>query len=119
MDSILCANMPEKHRIVRVVDIDGTLLEKVSPEYYLSAKAFPKAVQTVNQWYEKGDYIVLWTARSDFLRKFTINQLAREGIKYHELHMNKPYTHNMHIYDDNNITFHRIDRKVGLDEDLL
>jgi len=105
---------PHKHDCVRMVDIDGTILEKKEVELYSDAQPLPYSIDILWGWMYDGDYVVLWTARPEELREFTEEQLTRLGIPYHELHMEKPYSHNLHIYDDNSIVSHRVDRVLGL-----
>lgn len=95
----------------RIIDIDGTLLEK---KPYQEAQAFPEAAEIVQSWFQQGDYIVIWTARQESLRDFTKKQLSQFNIPFHELLMNKPWSHEIHIYDDHAIVSYQIDRHKGI-----
>lgn len=105
---------PPYRKRVRIIDIDGTLIEKKPPELYKEARAFPFAAEMVRFWYDSGDYILLWTARRKELEAFTIEQLKEANIPYHELLMNKPWSHETHIYDDWAPISHKIDRNTGI-----
>jgi hypothetical protein len=70
-------------------DIDGTLIEQVRFE-----ELNPNVVnvligvkEKMDEWYELGHYIVLTTARPEYLREVTIQQMATAGIRYHQLVM--------------------------------
>jgi len=70
-------------------DIDGTLIEQVRFE-----ELNPNVVnvligvkEKMDEWYELGHYIVLTTARPEYLREVTIQQMETAGIRYHQLVM--------------------------------
>ena len=105
---------PHKHNCVRIVDIDGTILEKKEVESYSEAQPLPYSIDILWSWMARGDQIILWTARPERLRKFTEEQLTRLGVPYHKLLMEKPYSHEIHIYDDHAIISHRVDKHQGL-----
>jgi len=74
-------------------DIDGTICE--STDGYEQTRPLRKAIERVNQRYLDGNYIILNTARGSVTgedhRRLTERQLAEWGVRYHELHMEKPY----------------------------
>ncbi|RLF67737.1 MAG: hypothetical protein DRN26_01535 [Thermoplasmata archaeon] len=107
---------PVFHERVRVIDIDGTVLKKRDPEHYFTAEpeALEDAVEQVNEWFDNGDYIVFWTARPSSVRDKTMNALDRLGFKYHEVIFDKPYSYEIHIYDDNPIFIHKVERDIGI-----
>ena len=109
---------PLKHSRVRIIDIDGTVVNwRASDRRFTTPQvALPGAVEKVNNWHAQGDYIVFWTARVNELRAKTIEMLDKLGFKYHELLCNKPYSHDIQIYDDNPITAHKITRNKGIGE---
>lgn len=76
------------------IDIDDTILELVIKTDYTTAIAIPEAVAKVNQLYDEGHKIVLWTARGTVTgrdwRSLTEQQLSQAGAKYHELRFGKP-----------------------------
>lgn len=82
-------------------DIDGTLCTNTDGEYR-QAQAFPEVIVQVNQLYEQGHRIILYTARGSTTgidwRKVTEEQMKLWGVKYHELFFGKP-TADLYIDD--------------------
>lgn len=76
-------------------DIDGTLCTQSKDSRYEEAQPFPEIIEKVNYLYDHGAIVKLYTARGSAThldwRSFTEEQLAEWGVKYHELHMGKPY----------------------------
>ena len=109
---------PVKHKRVRVVDVDGTVIEKKLPEEYFTTPtvALEGALEQINEWYDEGDYILFWTARPEEYRAKTMGELDALGFKYHELVCGKPYCHEIHIYDNNPMFFHQVERDQGIDK---
>jgi len=70
-------------------DIDGTLIEQVRFEDLDAnvVNVLPGVVEKMNEWYDAGHYIVLTTARPDYLRLVTTLQMQKAGIRYHQLVM--------------------------------
>lgn len=70
-------------------DIDGTLIEQVRFEDLDAnvVNVLPGVVEKMNEWYEAGHYIVLTTARPDYLRLITTLQMQKAGIRFHQLVM--------------------------------
>ncbi len=77
-----------------VVDIDGVLAEAVADLDYAAAGPIRDNVARVNALYDAGCTIVLFTARGSATGKdwsaVTRDQLARWGVRYHELRFGKP-----------------------------
>ena len=83
------------------VDIDGTLCSQTKSDY-INAIPFPSAINKVNELYDEGNRIVIYTARymsrgnndikkvNELGYEFTLNQLKSWGLKFHELKMGKP-----------------------------
>jgi len=75
------------------VDIDGVLCNNTSG-IYSNAKPIQKNIEKVNQLYDEGNKIILWTARSKVVgedwQKLTKKQMEEWGVKHHELSFNKP-----------------------------
>jgi len=77
-------------------DVEGNNVEK-----YLSCVPIPKMVEIVNNCYDSGNHIIIYTARgmSVFnkdvdaiyknLYQLTLNHLKEWGVKFHELIMGK------------------------------
>ena len=84
-----------------VFDIDGTVCTNTNGNYE-SAEPYLKRIEMINTLYEKGDKIVMFTARGMDRYKgdinkvnerfyfFTLKQLENWGLKFHELKLGKP-----------------------------
>lgn len=82
-------------------DIDGTICETRKNFYHVS-KPKKKIIKLINQMYDKGYYIKIFTARfmgrsneNKILaeskgKKITINQLKKWNVKYNKLIFGKP-----------------------------
>lgn len=74
-------------------DIDGTLCTKTDGAYD-RAVPFSERIEVVNQLYERGHIVKLFTARGSTTgidwRALTERQMIEWGIRYHELIMGKP-----------------------------
>jgi hypothetical protein len=77
-----------------MVDIDETISCYEGKRSYDLAKPIQENVDLVNQLYDEGCYIIMWTARggSESSKKagrcyydFTMEQLKGWGVKFHEL----------------------------------
>lgn len=78
------------------VDIDNTICATEGTDY-ANAKPMPERIAVVNRLYDDGHEIVLWTARGALhgvtlaLATLTKRQLAKWGVKFHRLRLDKPY----------------------------
>ena len=84
-----------------VFDIDGTICSNTNGEYK-NATPLIERIKKLNELYEKGNTIILLTARgmgrsgnsSAFaeaaFRNLTEEQLKEWGVKYHKLFLGKP-----------------------------
>ncbi|MCR5728012.1 MAG: acylneuraminate cytidylyltransferase family protein [Lachnospiraceae bacterium] len=77
-----------------VFDIDG-VIAKLQPENnYALSEPDTEMIDSINKLYDAGNEIVLHTARGYVTGKdwqqVTMDQLAKWGLKYHELHFGKP-----------------------------
>ncbi len=75
-------------------DVDGVIMGLVPGNDYHKSEPIYENVNVINQLYDAGHYIILYTARGfvtkiDWKQK-TIDQLKRAGLKYHELYFGKP-----------------------------
>ena len=70
-------------------DIDGTLVYQVPFESIdpFTSKALPGVVETFTELYKQGHHIVLTTARPEYLRDLTIQEMDLLGIPFHQLVM--------------------------------
>ena len=75
-------------------DLDGTLCTNTEGEYE-DAVPFIDRIAKVNELFEEGSNILIYTARGTVTgidwRKLTEKQLAEWGVKYHELRLGKPF----------------------------
>ena len=79
--------------LVYCIDIDGTLCTNTEGDYE-RAEPFADVIGEINRLYATGHRIVLMTARGSTTaidwRAGTERQLAKWGVRYHELHFGKP-----------------------------
>ena len=79
--------------MVYCFDIDGTLCTNTEGNYN-EAEPLPAVISRINLLYEKGNKIILYTARGSTTgidwRDLTELQLKEWNVKYHELHFGKP-----------------------------
>ena len=70
-------------------DIDGTLVYQVPFESIdpFTSKALPGVVETFTELYKQGHHIVLTTARPEYLRDLSIQEMDLLGIPFHQLVM--------------------------------
>lgn len=76
-----------------VFDLDNTICDTIKDQDgnwdYLNAKPFEERIDKINQLFEKGNYIIIETARGCVSKKNwyeqTYNQLIDFGLKFHEL----------------------------------
>jgi hypothetical protein len=69
-------------------DLDNTLV-KTKGSDYKSATPIPEAIKKVQNYWARGDHIIIMTARGSGSKKdwheFTARQLTEFGIPYHQL----------------------------------
>jgi len=79
------------------VDIDGVLCtqDPEHPSWYKKALPIKENIKKVNELYDEGHTIILWTARGCISQidyyDFTFNQMTLFGVKFHKLRCDKPY----------------------------
>lgn len=87
------------------VDIDETICISPPDRNYANATPIQKRIKHINDLYDEGHTIIYWTARGSKTsidwREVTEKQFEKWGVKYHELHLDKP-TYDLFI-DDKNI----------------
>lgn len=75
-------------------DIDGVIASLVPGNDYSLASPEMKVVQLIQKLYEKGNRVILFTARGTVTgidwKEVTERQLKEWGVPYHELHFGKP-----------------------------
>ena len=84
-----------------VIDIDGTICTMENGNYTF-AKPYTDRIQKINELHDAGHTIVLFTARGmnrnrgnhtkayEQFYNFTLDQINRWGVKFHELILGKP-----------------------------
>ena len=82
--------------MIYIFDIDGTLCSLVKNAEYNKAQPLKERIKKVNDLYNEGHYIKLYTARGSTTginwEEITKKQLKEWDLKYHELLMNcKPH----------------------------
>ncbi len=87
------------------IDIDNTLFESTYPCYTVKGVR-QDVIDTVNQLYEDGNFIRLYTARGtctgiDWSREIH-DVLVRAGVRFHEIKYGKPAAH--YYVDDKAMT---------------
>ena len=89
-----------------LIDIDGTICDDIpneEPERMLTAEVYPKALSTINRWYEEGHIIFFFTSRTEEQREFTEIWLKKHGFKYHGIIFGKPRGGNYHWIDNQSV----------------
>lgn len=83
-------------------DIDNVLCSTDKKKNYVKSKPIKKNIQVVNELYNKGYIVILYTARymgkcnrnlseiNKKIRPLTLRQLKKWGVKYHEIYFGKP-----------------------------
>ena len=77
-----------------VFDIDGVIAKLQEENDYGRSEPNQAMIKVVNELYDRGNYIILHTARGYVTgidwKGITIRQLKEWGVKHHELHFGKP-----------------------------
>jgi len=74
-----------------IVDIDDTLLySEYVDDVYICAVPIEEEIAALNQLYDEGYIVILFTGRGWHHYETTVKQLNECGIKYHELIMGRP-----------------------------
>ena len=97
-----------------LIDIDGTIccdIPNEELERMATAKLYPDALETLNNWYELGHYITFFTSRVEEHRVVTEVWLKENGFNYHWLLMGKPRGGNYHWVDNHIVRATRFDGK--------
>lgn len=99
-----------------IIDIDGVVCEDIcncSPDLMGEASVNEDARETINKWYDDGNIITFFTARTSDFEMVTRNWLIKNGFKYHDVIFNKPRGGNYHYIDDKNVRATRYVGKFG------
>lgn len=110
-----------------VIDVDGTICEELGDRYtYMTVPPKPAMIKKINDLYESGSRIILFTARgmrtldgdltkiNQNVRPILEDWLATHHVKYHELVMGKPWMTNVYYVDDRNLSLDQfLEKKDG------
>ena len=97
-----------------LIDIDGTICDDIpneEPERMATAKLYPDALETLNKWYNQGNFVTFFTSRVEEHRLVTEFWLKENGFKYHSLLMGKPRGGNYHWVDNHIVRATRFEGK--------
>jgi hydroxymethylpyrimidine pyrophosphatase-like HAD family hydrolase len=97
------------------VDIDGTLVEyrKFSELATSVLKPITEVVDYINEQHKSGAVIIITTARPEIYRNYTINELEKIGVMYHQLVMDCGRGTRV-ILNDKDPEIPELDRAVGI-----
>ena len=97
------------------VDIDGTLVEYRKFNELATAVLTPIAevVNYINEQHKSGAVIIITTARPEIYRNYTINELEKIGVMYHQLVMDCGRGTRV-ILNDKDPENPELDRAVGI-----
>jgi capsule biosynthesis phosphatase len=105
-----------------IIDVDYTICvaERVEGRGdYANARPRPEVIARINQLHDKGDRIVLFTARGmktyggdvEAIRRNVLPTLVAwlesNGVRYHEVVVGKPWYPELYIVDDRNLTINQ------------
>jgi uncharacterized HAD superfamily protein len=96
------------------VDLDGTLCIGKSwrnPEDVLYAKPIPEMIEKVAELY-KTDFVIIYTARQNFLISNTLEWLDKNNVKYHAICNKK--IHVDYLIDDTSYNIENIGAETNL-----
>ena len=73
-----------------IIDLDGTICTE--EKTYSRSLAIPQkgAIDSINQLYEQGHTIIIYSARTWMEYEMTVAWLKNNEVKYHQLIMGKP-----------------------------
>jgi hypothetical protein len=97
-----------------LIDIDGTICDDIpneEPERMATAKLYPDALETINNWFADGHIITFFTSRTEAHRDVTEKWLTENKFRYHGLLMGKPRGGNYHWIDNHIVRATRYDGK--------
>jgi uncharacterized HAD superfamily protein len=73
-----------------IIDLDGTICTEEKTFSRSLAKPLPGAIEGVNQLYDEGHIVIIYSARSWSEYEMTAHWLRTNGVRYHQLVMGKP-----------------------------
>ena len=94
-------------------------MDNEQAELMWSAKPYPDSIGKINEWFDQGNYICFFTARTEENRQVTLKWLKEHGVRYHNIIFGKPRRREgdeYHYIDDTPI---RATRYKGVFGDLV
>ena len=73
-----------------IIDMDGTICTEEKTYSRSLAKPKDGMVESINQLYDNGHTIIIYSARTWMEYEMTVAWLDNYGVKYHQLVMGKP-----------------------------
>ena len=73
-----------------IIDLDGTICKEMRQFSRCLAEPLPDAVEAVNNLYDAGNTIIIYSSRTWVEYEMTVDWLKRHQVKYHQLFMGKP-----------------------------
>ena len=73
-----------------IIDLDGTICTEEKMFSRSLSQPILKAVESVNQLFDEGHIIIIYSARLWIEFEMTTHWLKTNGVKYHQLVMGKP-----------------------------
>jgi len=73
--------------MILAIDFDGTIVHNKFPAI---GELLPNSKEVINQLYDNGHYIIIWTSRDGAELLKAINFLIHTGIKFHRINDNNP-----------------------------
>lgn len=70
--------------------MDGTICTEERTYSRSMAKPLDNAVESINELYNEGHTIIIYSARTWMEYEMTVDWLSRHGVKYHQLMLGKP-----------------------------
>ncbi len=70
--------------------MDGTICTEERTYSRSMAKPLENAVESINELYDEGHTIIIYSARAWMEYEMTVDWLSRHGVKYHQLMLGKP-----------------------------
>lgn len=80
-------------RKILAIDFDGTIVDDCFPDV---GNLKPGAKEAINDLYDAGFKVIIWTCRSGVNLLKAVEFLAKEGVKYH--HINQSCPDNVKLY---------------------
>ena len=73
-----------------IIDMDGTICTEERQYSRSLAKPLPDAINSINQLFDAGHTIIIYSARTWAEFEMTSHWLGKNGVKYHQLLLGKP-----------------------------